>query len=92
MGFTASKTHTSLFIYKTKNTTIYVLVYVDGIIIASSYSKTTSALNDQLRKEFVVNDLGDLHYFLGIEVTKQRGGLLLTQQKYTAEMLQKARM
>jgi hypothetical protein len=39
-----------------------------------------------------VKDLGDLHYFLGIEVTKQRGGLLLTQQKYTTELLQKARM
>jgi hypothetical protein len=39
-----------------------------------------------------VKDLGDLYYFLGIEVTKQRGGLLLTQQKYTTELLQKARM
>jgi hypothetical protein len=46
MGFTTSKANTSLFIYKTKNTTMYVLVYVDDIIIASSCSKTTSVLID----------------------------------------------
>jgi hypothetical protein len=71
---------------------VYVLVYVDGIIIASSCSRVISVLIDQLREEFTVKDLGDLHYFLGIEVTKLKEGLLLTQQKYTTELLQKAKM
>jgi hypothetical protein len=87
MGFTTSKVDTSLFINKTKSNTVFVLVYVDDIIIVRYYSKTTSALIDQLRKEFAMKNLGDLHYFLGIEVIKQREGLLLTQQKYTAELL-----
>jgi hypothetical protein len=66
LGFIASKANTSLFIYRTKNTTMYMLVYVDDIIIASSCKEATAVHIDQLRKEFVVKDLGELHYFLGI--------------------------
>jgi hypothetical protein len=39
-----------------------------------------------------LKDLGDLHYFLGIEVTKIKDGILLTQQKYANELLQRVGM
>jgi hypothetical protein len=45
-----------------------VLVYVDDIIVASSTSSATSTLLSDLSKVFALKDLGDLHYFLGIEV------------------------
>jgi hypothetical protein len=54
LGFKASKAATSLFVYKTKSTTVYMLVYVDDIIITSSCEKTTVVLIDQLSEEFVV--------------------------------------
>jgi hypothetical protein len=92
LGLTASKADTSLFVYKTKNTIVYMLVYVDDIIITSSCGKTTVVLIDQLREEFVVKDLGELHYFLGIEVMKSNGELVLAQKKYIAELLKKANM
>jgi hypothetical protein len=63
-----------------------MLVYVNDIIIDSSCGKTTAVLIDQLREEFVVNDLGELHYFLGIEVMKSNGELVLAQKKYIAEL------
>jgi hypothetical protein len=69
-----------------------MLVYVNDIIIASSCGKTTAVLIDQLREEFVVKDLGELHYFLGIEVMKSNGELVLAQKKYIAELLKKANM
>jgi hypothetical protein len=58
-----------------------MLVYVNDVIIASYCGKTTAVLIDQLREEFVVKDLGELHYFLGIEVMKSNGELVLTQKK-----------
>jgi len=48
---------------------MFVLVYVDDIIVASSSQEATNALLKDLEKEFSLKDLGDLHY-LGIEVKK----------------------
>jgi hypothetical protein len=75
LGFITLKADTLLFIYRTKNTTVYILVYVNDIIIASSCREATAVLINQLRKEFAVKDLGELHYFLGIEVIRNNGEL-----------------
>ena len=56
-----------------------MLIYVDDIIIASSSQAATNALLNDLRSEFALKDLGDLHYFLGIEVQKVSDGLVLNQ-------------
>ena len=68
LGFTSSKADTSLFFYSKGNITVFVLVYVDDIIVASSSQDATVALLADLRRDFALKDLGDLHYFLGIEV------------------------
>lgn len=64
--------------------TIYMLIYVDDIIVASSSSQTTDQLLQQIHKEFAIKDLGNLHHFL------QRA--ILTQRKYIGDLLQRANM
>jgi hypothetical protein len=71
---------------------MYVLVYVDDIIVSSSSVDVTKALLKDLEKEFALKDLGDLHYFLGIEVKKASDGLLLTQQRYAVDIITHANM
>jgi histone deacetylase 1/2 len=71
---------------------VYVLVYVDDIIVASSSVDAIKALLKDLEKEFALKDLGDLHYFLGIEVKKISDGLLLTQQRYATDIIRRANM
>lgn len=46
---------------------MYMLVYVDDIIIVSSSEKATEILIRKLENEFAIKDLGNLSYFLGIE-------------------------
>jgi hypothetical protein len=82
LGFTPSKGDTSLFFLNNQGTTMFVLVYVDGIIVVSSSTKATDSLLKSLKKEFALKDLEDLHYFLRIEVTKVQNGILLSQSKY----------
>jgi hypothetical protein len=88
-----SKVDTSLFIYMKEKVTIFLLIYVDDIIVTSSSNKVVETLLSDLRSDFALKDLGDLHYFLGIEVEKTKEeGILLTQKKYASEIIQKAGM
>jgi hypothetical protein len=92
LGFQTSKADTSLFFYNKGDVTMFVLVYVDGIIVASSTEKATAALLQDLKAEFALKDLGELHYFLGIEVNKVHDGITLTQEKYATDLLKRVNM
>jgi hypothetical protein len=93
LGFEMSKEDTSLFIYAKGKVTIFLLIYVDDIIVTSSSSEAITSLLSDLRSDFALKDLRDLHYFLGIEVKKVKDGeILLTQKKYAADILAKAGM
>lgn len=92
LGFRASKADTSLFFYSKGGITIFVLIYVDDIIVASSVQSATTALLKDLNEEFALKDLGEVHYFLGIEVNKFSDGIVLTQGKYTSDVLRRVGM
>lgn len=92
LGFIPSKADTSLFYYNKGRHTLFVLVYVDDIIVASLSQAATDALLKDLQCDFALKDLSDLHYFLGIEVKRLEDGLVLSQQRYATEILAKAGM
>jgi hypothetical protein len=71
---------------------MFILVYVDDIIIASSTPEATEQLLCKLNQEFALKDLGNLHCFLGIEVHKVNNGIILTEDKYTCDLLQRVGM
>jgi histone deacetylase 1/2 len=71
---------------------MFVLIYVDDIIVTSSSDHAISGLLRDLNKNFAIKDLGDLHYFLGIEVTKVNNGFLLTREKYATNLHQRVGM
>ena len=78
LGFHGSRSDSSLFIYKTKSLTIYILIYVDDIIITSSQPVAIDDLLHSLTAEFTVKDLGTLNFFLGVEVISNPQGILLS--------------
>jgi len=92
LGFVPSKADTSLFYYNKGGYTLFVLVYVDDIIVASSSPTAIAALLKDLQADFALKDLGDLHYFLGIEVKRVEDGLIMSQQKYASNILLRAGM
>jgi hypothetical protein len=71
---------------------MYVLVYVDDIIMATSSPTDTTTLLKALDTDFMLKDLGELHFFLSIEVTKNLAGLSLSQGKYVEDLLKIAGM
>jgi hypothetical protein len=91
-GFLASKSDTSLFIYKSTALTMFVLIYADNIIITSSDSTVTNNLLLWMKSNFGVKDLGDLNFFLGIEVSSIPDGIFLSQKRYMLDILKRTKM
>lgn len=65
LGFHSTKCDSSLFIYSYGQTLLYVLIYVDDIIISETSKKVISSLVSKLHYAFSLRDLGSLHHFLG---------------------------
>jgi hypothetical protein len=80
LGFKSSKPDTSLLFYRKGNVCIFVLIYVDDIIVVSSTQQATIALLNDLKEDFALKDLGELQYFLGIEVKQTPEGILLSRE------------
>jgi histone deacetylase 1/2 len=69
-----------------------MLIYVDDIIVTSSSPAAVDAVLKDLRMDFALKDLGHLHYFLGIEVKHVSSGIVLSQQTYISDVLQRVGM
>lgn len=83
-----SKLDASLFIRIAGATVIYVIVYVNDIIIIGNSTKEISKFVTMLHSKFSLKDMGDLCYLLGIEVTRLAGGSVhLCQRKYKLDLL-----
>lgn len=62
-----------LFVKKTSSDVVVLLLDVDDIIITSSVPTLVSTVIQNLREVFELKDLGELRYFLGLEVHYQFG-------------------
>ncbi|XP_050890359.1 uncharacterized mitochondrial protein AtMg00810 [Lathyrus oleraceus] len=83
----------SLFTYNHQGITLYVLVYVDDILITGSSSLLVHKLITQLNQQFALKQLGKPEYFLGLEVAYQaNGSIILTQTKYIRDLLSRFHM
>jgi hypothetical protein len=87
MSFKTSKADSSLFIQKTRLEPISILIYVNDLVISGVDLDEINRVKRQLAASFEMKDLGDLHYFLGIEVIRTPEGILMSQQHYVFSML-----
>ncbi|KAG6468882.1 hypothetical protein ZIOFF_073577 [Zingiber officinale] len=72
--------------------TMYLLVYVDDLILTRNNANALQGFINQLGVQSSIKDLGTLSYFLGVDVVSSPGGLCLSQKKYLLEILTKTYM
>ncbi|CAN1127242.1 Retrovirus-related Pol polyprotein from transposon TNT 1-94 [Linum perenne] len=88
LGYTHCQTDDTMFVRHSKDDKITILiVYVDDIIITGSDSEEIQKLKFKLSQEFELKDLGEMKYFLGMEIARSSKGLLLSQRKYVLDLL-----
>ncbi|CAL1406923.1 unnamed protein product [Linum trigynum] len=86
-GYSQTSSDYSMFVRWIQGRIVVVLVYVDDILIAGSYLGDIEQLKLFLGKEFKVKDLGQMSYFLGLEVLRDHKGISLSQKKYCLELI-----
>ncbi|RVW90852.1 Retrovirus-related Pol polyprotein from transposon RE1 [Vitis vinifera] len=91
-GFNSSRTDSSMFVHFGRHSTLIVLVYVYDIIVTGSSPVLIQQLIHKLHSLFALRNLGQLSYFLGIEVTYDGGSMHLSQRKYITDLLQRTSM
>lgn len=70
LGFRICLSDNSVFVRHTPTSITIVLIYVDDILVTGSDSRYISHLLQAFQSHFDIRDLGDIHYFLGIEITR----------------------
>jgi hypothetical protein len=88
LGFLQSKSDYSLFTRQIGTSFIVLLVYVDDIVLAGNNSADIASFIQLLNLKFKLKDLGDLKYFLGLEVARKSTGISVCQRKYALEILE----
>lgn len=92
LGFVQSKVNTSLFMYNYNDTMVYLLLYVDDMILSASTIHLLWHLIACLQDTFEVKDMGSIRYFLGIAVQRTKDSFFLSESKYAKELLEHAGM
>lgn len=90
LGFKSLNGDKCIYIIKSRDFIMILVVYVDDIIVATNQENKYIELKEELVKEFKVSDLGTLHYCLGIEFEQDPStkSVKMYQRKYITKILQ----
>jgi hypothetical protein len=92
--FTRSDADFSVYVAQVKDVKFFIVVYVDDLILVCNNKDKLLQVKEELSRKFEMKDLGDLHFFLGMEVERDRAQRLLyiNQIGYLKEILKRFRM
>ncbi|GJS66507.1 putative ribonuclease H-like domain-containing protein [Tanacetum coccineum] len=88
-GFKRGHIDKTLFIKRVKGDILLVQVYVDDIIFGSTRKEMCTQFDKMMHKRFQMSSIGELTFFLGLQVTQQNDGIFISQDKYVKEILKK---
>lgn len=89
-GFRHSKHDYALFTWSEGNSSIYLLIYVDDILVMGNNDSHVARFKKYLHSTFHIKDLGLPKYFLGIEIARSDKGINLSQRKFILEIVSEA--
>ena len=84
--------HSVFYHHNSSRQCIYLVVYVDDIIITGSDQDDSQKLKQHLFTHFQTKDLGKLKYFMGIEIPQSSSGVVISQRKYALDILEETDM
>nr|GEU46257.1 hypothetical protein [Tanacetum cinerariifolium] len=88
-GFQRGKIDQTLFVKRQKDDILLVQIYVDVIIFGSTNKDLCKAFEKLMKDKFQMTSIGELTFFLGLQVKQKKDGIFISQDKYVADILRK---
>ncbi|GKB13891.1 putative ribonuclease H-like domain-containing protein [Tanacetum coccineum] len=87
--FQRGKIDKTLFIKRDERDILLVQVYVDDIIFGFTKKSLCTEFEKMMHKKFQMSSMGELTFFLGLQVKQKEDGIFISQDKYVIEILNK---
>ena len=91
-NFSRGKIDTTLFRKDDKTDFLIVQIYVDDIIFGSTNEKMCEEFSGLMQSEFEMSMMGELRFFLGLQIKQETNGIFICQEKYIRDLLKKYKM
>ena len=88
-GFTRGKLDTILFLMFDGKDMLIVQIYIDDIIFSSTNENLCKDFSKTMQDEFEMSMMGELKFFLGLQIKQTNGGIFLNQSKYVKNLLKR---
>ena len=91
-GYIQSKANYSLFTKSQGEKFTTILICIDDILLIGNDLHEIKLLKSHMLKHFLIKDLSELKYFMGIEFSRSKRGIFMSQRKYALDILQDTRL
>jgi hypothetical protein len=91
-GFEMGKVDHTMFLLRQGRDILIVQVYVDDIVFGSSSNSLVARFAEDMSREFEMTMIGELQFFLGLQIKQSKEGTFVHQAKYTKDIVQKFKM
>ena len=88
-GYNRGRVDKILFIKHIDSNIIVAQIYLDDIMFGSTSNNNVQEIVDQMKREFEMTMVGELTYFLGLQVKQPRDGIFTSQSKYSKNLVKK---
>jgi hypothetical protein len=91
-GFEMGKVDQTLFLLRRSKDILIVQVYVDDIVVGVSSNSLVARFTEDVSREFEMSMMGELHFFLWLQIMQSKEGTFVHQDKYTKDIVWKFKM
>jgi hypothetical protein len=91
-GFEMGKVDQTLFLLRQGRDILIVHVYVDDIVFGGSSNSLVARFAEDMSREFEMSMMGELQFFLGLQIKQSKEGTFVHQAKYTNDIVRKFKM
>ena len=88
-GFKRGYANRTLFVKKDENYLLVAQVYVDDIVFGATIDARAMEFSKEMKKEFKMSMVGELTFFLGLQVKQGKDGIFISQEKYARNLVKK---
>ena len=88
-GFKRAQADRTLFVKRNEKSLLVAQVYVDDIVFISTIDHLAHEFSEEMKREFEMSMVGELNYFLGLQVKQREDGIFISQEKYAKNLVKR---